>query len=87
MFSMNTEQEKQCCVKLRIAEYGNTGCRVGRDTKLERFLPKNRHDQRKLSNLENWSTSVLSKIGHYFKKYSNLKIDVIKKCQKQKMGS
>ena len=34
--------------------YGNTGCRVfKRGTKLERFLPKNQHTQRKLLNFEN----------------------------------
>ena len=35
----------------------------GRDTKLERFLAKNQHTQRKLLNFENWSSGELSKIG------------------------
>jgi hypothetical protein len=40
----------------------------GRDTKLDRFLAKNQHTQRKLLNFENWSSGELSKIGHHFRK-------------------
>ena len=36
------------------------------DTKLERFLPKNQHSQRKFMNFDNWSNGELSKIGHCF---------------------
>ena len=36
------------------------------DTKLERFLPKNQHTQRKLLNFEFWINGELSKIGHHF---------------------
>ena len=32
-------------------------------TKLERFLPKNQHTQRKLLNFEFWINGELSKIG------------------------
>ena len=32
-----------------------------RGTKLERFLPKNRHTQRKLLNFENWVNGEVSK--------------------------
>ena len=35
-------------------------------TKLERFLPKNQHTQRKLLNFENWVNGEVSKIGHHF---------------------
>ena len=37
------------------ARYGITGCGVftQKGTKLERFLPKNQHTQRKLLNFEN----------------------------------
>ena len=37
------------------ARYGNTGCGVFKlgGTKLERFLPRNQHTQRKLLNFEN----------------------------------
>ena len=58
--------------------YGNTGCGV---FKLERFLPKNQHTQRKLLNFENWVNEEVSKIGLHFRKLGGLKIDVIKKCQ------
>ena len=44
-------------------------------TKLERFLPKNQHTERKLLNFENWVNEEVSQ------KQSDLKIDVIKKCQ------
>ena len=37
-------------------------------TKLERFLPKNQHTQRKLLNLENWVNGEVSKSGHHFTK-------------------
>ena len=36
--------------------------------KLERFLPKNQHTQRKLLNFENWVNGEVSKIGHHFSK-------------------
>ena len=44
--------------------YGNTGCEVFKRgiKKLERFLPKNQHTQRKLLNFENWCSDELSKI-------------------------
>ena len=32
-------------------------------TKLERFLPKNQHSQRKLLNFENWVNGQVSKMG------------------------
>ena len=35
------------------------------DTKLEIFLTKNQHTQRKLLNFEFWSYGELSKIGHH----------------------
>ena len=35
-------------------------------TKLERFLPKTQHTQRKLLNFENWVNGEVSKIGHHF---------------------
>ena len=35
----------------------------------------------KLLNFENWSSGELSKIGDNFRESSDLKIDVIKKCQ------
>ena len=47
-------------VAIRVVEFSNGG------TKLERFLPKNQHTQRKLMNFENWVNGEVSKIGHYF---------------------
>ena len=59
-----------------------------RGSKLKIFLPKNQHTQRKLLNFENWINAEVSKIGHHhFRKKSDLKIDVIKKWQEQKMCS
>ena len=52
----------------------------GRDTKLERFLAKNQHTQRKLLNFENWSSGELSKIGHHFRKLMLSKSLNCKKC-------
>ena len=46
-------------------------------TKLKIVLPKNQHTPRKLLNFENWVNGEVSKIGHHF---SDLKIDIIKKC-------
>ena len=46
-----------------MAGYGNTGCGVfnfqAGGTKLERFLNKNQHAQRKLLNLEFWINGEL----------------------------
>ena len=50
---------------IRVVEFSNLG------TKLERFLHKNQHTQRKLLNFELWINGELSKIGHHF---SNKKI-------------
>ena len=66
------------CVEImaiRVVEFQTGG------TKLERFLPKNQHTQRKLLNFENWINGEVSKIGHHFSKESDLKIDANKKCQ------
>ena len=41
------------------------------DTKLERFLPKNQHTQRKLLNFENWTSGEL----HYLAKIRVFKVD------------
>ena len=50
---------------MKDIHYGNTGSGV---FKLERFLPKNQHTQRKLLNFENWVNGEVSKIGHNFSK-------------------
>ena len=65
---------------------GSTDCEVfKKGTQNHKIiLAKNEHTQRKLVNFENWSKGELSKIKHHFRKY-NLKLDVLKKCQLQKM--
>ena len=40
---------------IRVVEFSSGG------TKLERFLPKNQHTQRKLLNFENWVNGEVSK--------------------------
>ena len=47
---------------VRVVEFSDGG------TKLERFLPKNQHTQRKLLNFENWVSGEVSRIGHHFSK-------------------
>ena len=47
-------------------------------TKLERFLPKNQHTQKKLLNFENWVNGEVSKSA---KKYQNLTFKVNFLCQ------
>ena len=54
-------------VKGALWQYGLWSYQAG-GTKLERFLPKNQHTQRKLLNFENWVNGEVSKIGHYFRK-------------------
>ena len=45
---------------IRVVEFSLGG------TELERFLPKNHHNQRKLLNFENWTNGEVSKIEHHF---------------------
>ena len=51
----------------KLWQYGLWSFQTG-GTKLERFLPKNQHTQRKLLNFENWVNGEVSKIGHDFSK-------------------
>ena len=51
----------------RVWQYGLWSFQKG-GTKLERFLHKNQHTQRKLLNFENWVNGEVSKIGHHFSK-------------------
>ena len=50
--------EDCCCC---VWQYGLWSFQAG-GTKLERFLPKNQHTQRKLLNFENWLNGQVSKI-------------------------
>ena len=45
---------------IRVVEFSRGG------TKLERFLHKNQHPQRKSLNFEFWIDGELSEIGHHF---------------------
>ena len=45
---------------IRIVEFFKWG-----DSKLENFLPKNQHSQRKLLDFENSVNGEMSKIGHH----------------------
>ena len=50
-----------------VWQYGLWSFQTG-GTKLERFLPKNQHNQRKSLNFEHWVNGEVSKIGHHFSK-------------------
>ena len=50
-------------------QYGLWSFHTG-GTKLERFLPKNQHTQRKLMNFENWVNGEMSKIRRHFRNKS-----------------
>ena len=52
---------------IQVVEFSSRG------KKSEGFLPKNQHAQRKLLNFENWVNEEVSKIGHHFRKQSDLK--------------
>ena len=49
----------------KVYQYGFMSFRDG-DTKLETFLPKNQHTQRKLLNFENLANGEVSKFEHHF---------------------
>jgi hypothetical protein len=61
-----------------VKKYGNTGCGVFKGD-IGMIWLKINGSQIRLLNFEYWSSGELSKIGHHFRKYSDLKIDVIKK--------
>ena len=95
--TMSSLDYKKCQITISIqvvherrVNYGNTGCGVfNGGYKLERFLPRNQHIQRKLLNFEFWINGELSKIGHH---YSNKVIQKLilsknvknKKCEMNK---
>ena len=80
--SINCAHTSKCvlCSQCWLWQYGLWSFQTG-GTKLERFLPKNQHTQRKILNFENWLNGEVLKIGHHFSKESDLKNDAIKKCQ------
>jgi hypothetical protein len=56
----------------------------GGGTKLERFLHKNQHTQRKILNFEFWINGELSKIGHHFRNKKIQKIILSKNVSNTK---
>ena len=65
--SYSTIRQSKQLIFFRLWQYGLWSFQTG-GTKLERFLPKNQHTQRKLLNFENWVNGEVSKIGHHFSK-------------------
>jgi hypothetical protein len=65
-----------CTMAIRVVEFLS-----GEGTKLERFLHKNQHTQRKLLNFEFSINGKLSKIGHHF---SNKKMILLKNVNNKK---
>ena len=62
----------------KLWQYGLWSFQTG-GTKLERFLPKNQHTQRKLLNFENWVNGEVSKVPKFDQ---NLTFKVNFLCQK-----
>ena len=58
-YSIITFGLKVLVMAIRVVEFSNGG------TKLERFLPKNQHTQRKLLNFENWANGEVSKVPKF----------------------
>ena len=62
-----SQQENANAWKCKLWHYRLWSFQTG-GTKLERFLPKNQHTQRKLLSFENWVSGEVSKIEHHFSK-------------------
>ena len=56
-----------CIIAISVVEFSREGLKIN-CSKIE------------LLNFDNWSSGELSKIGHQFRKQSDLRNDVIKKC-------
>ena len=56
------------CMAIRVVEFSNGGW----GTKLERFLPKNQHNQRKLLKFEDWVNGEVSITGRLLKNLSSI---------------
>ena len=69
MYVLNVWYILGTTTKLEIAwlalwQYGLWSFQTG-GTKLERFLPKNEHTQRKFLNFENWTNGEVSKVQNH----------------------
>ena len=60
---------------VQVVEFSSGGVQNWKDFCVKINIPK-----RKLLNLENWCNGEVSKIGHHFRKYGDLKIDFNQKC-------
>ena len=60
VFSMKKQTKEIPSADCILWQYGLSSFQAG-DTKLERFLPKNQHTERKLLNFENWINGKVSK--------------------------
>jgi hypothetical protein len=60
------------CKYIHIWQYGLWSFQA-EDKKLEKFLHKNQHTQRKLLNFEFWINCELSKKGHHFSNKKKIK--------------
>ena len=69
-----------------VWQYGLWSFQAG-GTKLERFLPKNQHTQRKLLNFEFWFNAELSKIEYHFSNKVIYKLIITKNVNNKKMCS
>ena len=67
-----------------IRQYGLSSFQAG-GIKLERFLHKNQHTQRKSLNFEFWINGELSKIGHHFSNKVIQKLTLSKNVNNKKM--
>ena len=67
----------------RLWQYGLWSFQTG-GTKLERFLPKNQHTQRKLLNFENWINGEVSKISSHFRNKSRSILKLSKNVNNKK---
>ena len=70
-------------IDLKLWQYGLWSFLMG-DTKLERFLPKNPHTQRKLLNFENWVNGEVSKIRSHFRNKSHSILKLSKNVNNKK---
>jgi hypothetical protein len=71
------------CARATLWQYGLWSFQAG-GTKLEIFLHKNQHTQRKVLNFEFWINGELSKIGHHFINKVILKLISLKNVNNKK---
>ena len=65
IFEVKPKYLNKSISEFSLWQYGLWSFQAG-GTKLERFLHKNQHTQRKLLNFDFWINGELSKTGHHF---------------------